>query len=148
MARVEISLPDRFPFATELPIRVTDLNYGGHLGNDAVLSLVHEARVRFLAARGWTELDVAGAGIIMADAAVVYRAEGFYGMVLKAEVAVDDLRTRSCDLLYRLTDVATGREVARAKTGILFYDYAAKRIVQAPEPFRAAFAPAPGGEAV
>lgn len=141
MARIEIALPDRFPFATELPIRVTDLNYGGHLGNDAVLSLVHEARVRFLAAHGWKELDVAGAGIILSDAAIVYRAEGFYGMVLKAEVAVDDLRTRSCDLLYRLTDVATGKEVARAKTGVLFFDYAARKLVSTPEPFRAAFAP-------
>lgn len=139
MARVEIPLPERFPFSTELPIRVTDLNYGGHLGNDAVLSLVHEARVRFLASHGWKELDVAGAGIIMSDAAVVYRAEGFYGMVLRLEVAVDDLRTRSCDLVYRLTDVATGKEVARAKTGILFFDYAAKRVVSTPEPFRAAF---------
>lgn len=139
MARVEIPLPERFPFSTELPIRVTDLNYGGHLGNDAVLSLVHEARVRFLASHGWKELDVAGAGIIMSDAAVVYRAEGFYGMVLRIEVAVDDLRTRSCDLVYRLTDVATGKEIARAKTGILFYDYAAKRVVSTPEPFRAAF---------
>lgn len=146
MARIEIPLPDRFPFATELPIRITDLNYGGHLGNDAVLSLVHEARVRFLAARGWSEKDVAGAGIIMADAGIVYRAEGLYGMTLRIEVAVQEVKSRSCDLVYRLTDAATGREVARAKTGLLFFDYAARRVVSTPEPFRAAFGEAgPGG---
>lgn len=140
MARIEIPLPERFSFTTELPIRVTDLNYGGHLGNDAVLSLVHEARVRFLAAHGWSEKDVAGAGIIMADAGIVYRAEGFYGMTLRVEVAVAELKSRSCDLVYRLTDAATGREVAVAKTGILFFDYAARKVVSTPEPFRAAFA--------
>jgi acyl-CoA thioesterase FadM len=139
MARIEIPLPDTFPFATELAIRITDLNYGGHLGNDAVLSLVHEARVRFLAAHGWSEKDVAGAGIIMSDAAIVYRSEGFYGMRLRVEVAVEDLRTRGCDLVFRLADAATGREVARAKTGILFFDYGARRVVSTPEPFRAAF---------
>jgi acyl-CoA thioesterase FadM len=140
VARVEIPLPDTFPYATEIPVRIGDLNYGGHVGNDSILSIVHEARVRFLAAHGWTEQDVAGPGIIMADAAIVYRAEGFHGMVLKVEVAVADLRSRACDLLHRITDVATGAEIARVKTGILFFDYATKRVVSVPAPFRAAFA--------
>jgi acyl-CoA thioesterase FadM len=142
MARVEIPLPDSFPFSTELPVRITDLNYGGHVGNDAILSIVHEARVRFLKARGWTELDVAGAGILMADAAVVYKAEGFHGMVLRVQVAVADVRSRACDFLYRIDDVATGAEIARAKTGIVFYERGTKRIVSVPAPFREAFAPA------
>jgi acyl-CoA thioesterase FadM len=136
VARVEIDLPETFPFATEIPIRIGDVNYGGHLGNDAVLSLVHEARVRFFAAHGWTELDVGGPGIIMVDAAVVYRAEGVWGMTLRVEVAVADLRTRGCDLLYRLSDAATGTEIARAKTGIVFFDYAARRVVHVPDGFR------------
>ncbi len=142
MARVDVPLPDSFPFSTEIPVRITDLNYGGHVGNDAILSIVHEARVRFLAAHGWTELDVAGAGIIMADAAIVYRAEGFHGMILKVDVAVAELRSRACDLLHRITDVATGAEIARVKTGIVFFDYATRRVVTVPAPFRAAFAPA------
>ncbi|MGB8931445.1 MAG: thioesterase family protein [Anaeromyxobacteraceae bacterium] len=142
MARVEIQLPDTFPYSTEIPVRITDLNYGGHVGNDAILSIVHEARVRFLGSHGWTELDVAGAGIIMADAAIVYRAEGFHGMVLKVEVAVAELRSRACDLLHRITDVATGAEIARVKTGIVFFDYATKRVVSMPGAFREAFTPA------
>lgn len=142
MARVEIPLPDSFPFSTEIPVRITDLNYGGHVGNDSILSIVHEARVRFLKARGWTELDVAGAGILMADAAVVYKAEGFHGMVLRVQVAVADVRSRACDLLYRIDDVATGAEIARAKTGIVFYEPGSRRIVSVPAPFREAFAPA------
>jgi acyl-CoA thioesterase FadM len=143
MSRVEIALPEKFSFETTLPIRVTDLNYGGHLGNDAVLSLVHEARVRFFASHGWTEKDACGAGILLADAAVIYRAEGFYGMALRVELAVADLRSRSCDLLYRLTDAATGSEIARAKTGVIFFDYAARRVVSIPAAVRAALATAP-----
>lgn len=136
MPRVQIDLPERFPFATEIPIRVGDINYGGHLANDAVLSLAHEARVRFLAAHGWTELDVEGVGIIMVDAAVVYRAEGRHGMVLRAEVALADVRSRGCDVLYRLTDVASGQEIARVKTGIVFFDYAARKVAHLPARFR------------
>lgn len=136
MARVEVTLPESFLFSTEIPIRIGDVNYGGHLGNDAVLSLVHEARVRFLRAHGYGELDVDGAGIVMVDAAVVYRAEGRYGMVLRVDVAAADVRTRGCDLVYRLADVATGQEIARAKTGIMFFDYAARRLLHMPEGFR------------
>jgi 4-hydroxybenzoyl-CoA thioesterase len=136
MPRVELTLPERFPFVTEIPLRISDINYGNHLGNDAVLSLVQEARVRWLASHGWGELDICGLGIVVADAAVVYRAEGRYGMVLRAELAWADVRSRGCDLLYRLTDVASGQEIARAKTGIIFFDYAARKVAHLPEPFR------------
>lgn len=137
MPRVEIDLPERFLFETEIPVRIGDVNYGGHLGNDAVLSIAHEARVRFFASHGWTELDVGGPGIILADAAVVYRAEGSWGMRLAVAIAADEVRTRGLDLLYRLTDAATGREIARVKTGILFFDYAARKVVSMPAAFRA-----------
>ena len=46
MARIKLTLPERFPFTTTIPIRITDLNYGGHVGNDTVLALLHEARVQ------------------------------------------------------------------------------------------------------
>ncbi len=137
MARVEIELPGRFLFSTEIPVRISDVNFAGHLGHDAVLPIAHEARVRWLRSHGWTELDVAGVGIIMADAAIVYRGEGSYGMALRVEVAAADVRTRGCDLLYRLTDIATSQEIARVKTGIVFFDYGKRRIVHMPEAFRA-----------
>jgi acyl-CoA thioester hydrolase len=137
MARVEIELPVRFPFSTEIPVRISDVNYAGHLGHDAVLPIAHEARVRWLASHGWTELDIAGVGLIVADAAIMYRGEGNYGMVLRVELAAADVRTRGCDLLYRLTDIATGQEIARVKTGILFFDYEKRRVVHMPEAFRA-----------
>jgi len=101
-----------------------------------VLSLAQEARIRLFAAHGMTELDVGGVGILMVDAAIVYRAEGRHGMTLRVEVAFSDLRSRGCDLLYRLSDVATGREIARVKTGLVFFDYSARRVVTMPAAFR------------
>jgi len=138
MPRVEIELPESFLFETEIPIRISDVNYGGHLGNDAVLSIAQEARVRFLAARGWGELDVEGVGMILVDAAVVYRAEGRHGMTLRVRLAATDVRSRGLDLVYVMSDVASGEEIARVKTGIVFFDYRARRVVAMPERFRAA----------
>ncbi len=147
MARVEIEFPEKALFATDLPIRIDDLNYGGHLANDRVLALAQEARLRFLAAHGFrSELDVAGVGLIMTDAAIVYRAEGHYGMVLAVELAAAGVRTRGFDLLYRMRDAASGREVARVKTGMLWFDYAARKVVSMPEAFRRALVEAGSGQ--
>ena len=137
MARVKIELPKEFIFKTEIPIRINDINYGGHLGNDAVLSIAHEARLRFLKQHNFTELDAGGAGIIMVDAAIQYKAEGFYGDIIKVEIAVTDITGVSCDLVYRCTNKNTGTVIAIVKTGIVFYDYNRKKIVSFPEKFGA-----------
>jgi len=36
MARIKILLPEHFSFSCSIPIRITDLNYGNHVGNDTV----------------------------------------------------------------------------------------------------------------
>jgi acyl-CoA thioesterase FadM len=144
MPRIELEFPPEPVFSTELPIRIDDINYGGHLANDAVLSLAQEARLRFLVSHGFTsELDLAGAGLIMIDAAVVYRAEGLYGMVLRVDLAVVDVRTRGFDLLYRMADVGSGREIALVRTGFFTFDYAAHKVVSMPAPLRAMLAALP-----
>ncbi len=47
MSRLEIQLPEKFHFQTEIAVRVSDLNYGNHVGNDSVLTLMQEARTLF-----------------------------------------------------------------------------------------------------
>lgn len=137
MARITIDLPHTFPFSTELEVRITDINYGQHLGNDAVLALVHEARVRFLAAHGMTEKDVGGCGLIMADAAIVFKSQGRYGQRLRISIAIRDPGAAGFDFVYQLCDAQTGMEVARVKTGMVFFDYTRNRIARMPEAFKA-----------
>ncbi len=141
MARIKLELPDRFLFSTDIPVRIGDINYGGHLGNDAVLSLVHEARLQCLKSRGYGELDIEGLGIVLTDVAIVYRSEGFYGDILTIEVAAADLNRYGFDFLYRLTRKETGQEVARAKTGIVFFDYGPRKVARVPDGFRSVFFP-------
>lgn len=136
MARVTIELPDELPFATEIDVRVTDMNYGSHLGNDSMLSLIHEARVRFLAAHGLNEREIEGTALILADAAVAYRAEAFAGDRLRFEVGIGDLGRVACDLLYRAVRVQDDRLVAEAKTGLVFVDPTTRRPVPLPVAIR------------
>jgi acyl-CoA thioester hydrolase len=140
MARVTIDLSEQFPFSTDIPVRISDINYNNHLGHDSIIALIHEARVRFLNALGFTELDIAGFGLVMTDLVVLYKAEAFYGEILTIEVNIQDFTKYGCDFVYRITNKETGAEVARAKTGVLIYDYEKRKVVGVPKRFRSAIA--------
>jgi len=135
MAKVKIDLPEKFIFKTEIPVRISDINYGGHLGNDSVLSIVHEARLRFLNQHNIIEFNANGPGIIMVDAAIEYKAESFYGDIIIVEIAVTDITGVGCDIVYRLTDKEAKKIIALVKTGIVFYDYGKKKIISIPAKF-------------
>jgi acyl-CoA thioester hydrolase len=135
MSRVKINFPNQFPiFNISMPVRITDLNYGNHLGNDSVLSIVHEARAQYLHINGYTELNVGGCGLIMADAAVVYKNEAFFGDILSVNIYCDDITAVSFDLLYKLTTIRNEKEivVALVKTGMVCFDYDIRKVCALP----------------
>lgn len=140
MSRIHIELPERFAFATDLVVQIGHINYGNHLDNAALLSLVSEARVRFFKALGYSELNVEGVGVIVADLAVQYRSEAFHGEVLNIAMTARDFGRKGCDLVWQVTDTASGREVARGKHGIVFFDYAVRKPASVPPAFAQRFA--------
>lgn len=115
------------------------MNYGNHMGNDVVLSIMHDARMQYLASLGYTELQIGGCGMIMADVMIAYRSEGHYGDVLSVALFADEISSRSFDFLYRITTVRNGGEllIAEAKSGMVSYDYQAGRVCSLPEKFAA-----------
>ncbi|NLW82426.1 MAG: thioesterase [Desulfovibrionales bacterium] len=135
MPRMQIDLPEAWLFRTRLTVRVGDVNYGGHLGNDRVLGLVHEARVRWLASCGLSEKDVGGPGLIMADAALAFRGEAFLGDELEVELGATDVRRSGFGLVYRLRRVGDGADIALVSTGMVCFDYAVRRVARVPEAF-------------
>jgi len=136
MARIKINLPGKFPFSTNIPIRITDINFGGHVGNDTILSIVHEARAKFFTHCGYTELNFAGVGTIMSDVAIEYKDQIYYGDEIIASVAVGEITKVAFDLFYKLEkSSANGKSVpvAFAKTWMVCYDYEQKKVVAIPE---------------
>jgi len=130
MGRVKIKFPSENPlFSCSISVRISDINYGNHLGNDRVLSIIHEVRMQFLAQWQYTELRAGGNSLIMADVMVAYKGEAFYGDILLVEIFSDEIMERSFDLLYRITTVRNGNEImiAHAKTGMVCFDYTSRK---------------------
>jgi len=135
MARTKIQLPDHFIFSCFIPVRITDMNYGGHAGNDTILSIIHEARMQFLQSLGYTEMKLAGVGMIMSDAAIEFKSELFYGDTVIASVAAGEVSKIGFELFYKLEKETSGKKllVTIARTGMICYDYEKKKIAAVPE---------------
>lgn len=135
MARIKIALPEKFSFRCSIPIRITDINYGGHVGNDAFLSIIHEARMQFLQHIGYSEMNLAGVSMIMADVAIEFKGELFYGDTVTAFVTATDFSKAGFDLVYLLEkNTDSGKKIVGiAKTGMICYNYDVKKIVTVPE---------------
>ena len=134
MARIQINLPEKFIFKTEISVRASDLNYGGHVGNDTMLTLLQEARIQFYRSLGLRdEASFEGhVGQIIADAALQYKNQSFLGDVLIIQIGVVDFNRFGFDLLYLVTNKATDKEIARAKTGIVCFDYSKQKVASVP----------------
>lgn len=135
MARIKIELPQQFSFMTRLQVRITDLNYGGHVGNDTILSIIHEARVEFLRHYGYEELNFEGSGLIMSDVSIEFKQEAFYPDILIISVTASDFSKVSFDIYYKIEKEEAGKTVliATAKTGMVCFDYNKKKVTALPE---------------
>jgi acyl-CoA thioesterase FadM len=143
MSRIKIDVPDLFSFSTCVAVRITDLNYGAHVGNDSILSFIHEARVRFLQSLGYSELNLAGVGLIMSDVAIEFKKEIHYGDDVTISVAARDFSRVGFDLVYKLekNPGPAGILLALAKTGMVCYDYSLKKVSNLPEEAKRLLAP-------
>ncbi len=143
MARIKIEIPDNILATYHIPVRITDINYGNHLGNDAFVSIIHEARMKWLNQYGYTELNIEGPGLIMSDLAVEFRNESFYGDVVEVVIAAGEVSRVSFELYYRLAANREGKEIllANAKSGMICFDYNTKKVVAMPDQLKAILQP-------
>ncbi len=135
MARIKLQVPEKKLASITIPVRITDINYGNHVGNDSLVAILHEARVQWLNSLQYTELDVEGAGLIMSELAIEYISESFYGDQLKVSLAAGEISRVGFEIYYLLETSRNGQHliVAKAKTGMVCYDYTSKKVVAVPE---------------
>lgn len=135
MSRTKLEMPEKFEFSTKIPVRISDINYGNHLGNDSLLSLMHEARVQYLQKISFPELIMGGPGFIMVDSVIIYKSEIIYGDVLAFNISVEEITITGCEFYYQILSEKNSKTAALAKTSMAFYDYGKKKISALPEIF-------------
>jgi len=140
MARLQLTFPeDQFYYSTPMSVRVTDINAANHLGNDSMISMISEARARFLFEFGVAETERDGTGIIVTDLATTYRAEAHARDQLLFEVGVMDFNKYGGDIIFRITRPRDRTLVAMAKSGFVFFNYKSSQVVAMPEEFQNKF---------
>ena len=135
MARIKIDIPEKVIGAFIIPVRIADINYGNHVGNDAFVSIIHEARMQWLKQYDYTELKIEGIGLIMSDLVIEFKNESFYGDVVEVKLGVADITRVGFELYYQLFVKRNNDNIllANAKTGMVCYDYEAKKVSSIPE---------------
>ena len=131
MARIRIEMPPKAIAAVNVKVRITDINYGNHVGNDSLVGILHEARMLWLQKHGYTELNLCGVGLIMNDLAVEYKNESFFGDVLSIILFVAEISHVSFELYYSVSN-QHGKTIARAKTGMVCFNYAERKVSAIP----------------
>ncbi len=135
--RVSINFEDtNVAYKTIIPVLVNHLNYGNHLGYDSMLSIIQEARMRFLRDHKMGEKNIDGnIGYLIADVALSYKSEAFHGDELEVMLSFSNVNRSSCDAFYKVSNTKSSKIVALAKTGLSFYDFELKKNVRIPESF-------------
>lgn len=141
MPRIKLSPLDTYRFEYRTTINARDVNYGGHLGNDAVVSLLHEARIDLLHSFGFTELDLGDreTGIIVSELQVSYRAEGH----LLDEIIIQSDVIRMKNASFRMAHrIQRGDDtLVLAEVGIVAFNYKTRQVSELPELFQEKVAP-------
>jgi len=135
MSRSKIELPGNLLTTVTIAVRITDINYGNHTGNDAMVGLIQECRMMWLNKYGFTELNTGGSGLIISDIVVEFISESFYGDVLEIKLFVGEISKKSFELFYSVSTLRdkTEKLVAKAKTNMVCYDYGFKKAVNIPD---------------
>lgn len=135
MTRLKINIPQNLLASFVIPVRITDINYGNHVGNNAMVEIIHEARVQFLNKYGWTEFDTSGVSLIMSELSIEYKKEAFYKDELTVKVFSGEISAIGFDLFYSISAIRDGTiiTIAHAKTGMICYNYQTKKVERIPE---------------
>jgi acyl-CoA thioesterase FadM len=135
MARIKLGLPQQIIASFRIPVRITDINYGNHLGNDSLVGIIHEARMQWLQNFGFTEMNVMNSSLIMNELVVTFKNEAFYKEILEVDIFVGEISSVGFELYYSMSVVRQEKSIliTLAKTGLVCFNYSEKKVESIPE---------------
>lgn len=140
MPRTKLSEQPHYFFKYHTSLKIRDINYGNHLSNDAVVGLIHEARIDMFKKIGCTELELGDGktGILIADLVVNYKKQGYLGDEIIIHLDIDEIGKKGFRIFYKIE--RSDDLIVLAENGIVVYDYQAEKIATVPKEFIEALA--------
>lgn len=134
MPKIKLIEQPLYSFQYRTVLKIRDINYGNHLSNDAVVGLIHEARIDMFSKIGCSERDLGDkTGIVIADLAVNYKNQGYLGDEIIIHLEIDEIGKKGFRIFYK---IERGNDtIALAETGVVMYDYLAEKITVVPKIF-------------
>ena len=125
---------ENFKFSTDVDVRISDINYGGHLGNDRYLSLFQEARLHYLKQFGFSELSIGeNISLIMSQAHINFKSEVFWGDQLKIFVRISSIKATRFIFEYLIVANQNDEKViATGYTEMVGFDYQQRKVKRLP----------------
>ena len=124
-------------FSTVIDVRISDINYGAHLGNDRYLSIFQDARLHYLKQFGYSELDIGeNTSLIMSQAHIDFKAEAFWADRLMVYVRIYKMKSIKFMMEYLMVKIDDQTKViATGYTEMIGFDYQNRNIRKLPMKF-------------
>lgn len=123
-------------FEINYKVVVSDINYGGHMGNERALIIFQQARMEWLNSIGFDEADLGeeGKGLIQLESHVYYKKEVVFGEILKCVIKEINPSKSSFEMVYEIIN-EKGETAINGSTKMMAFDYKNKRVTRIPKPF-------------
>ncbi|MFA6878453.1 MAG: thioesterase family protein [Fusobacterium sp.] len=123
-------------FSTSYKVRVDDINYGGHMGNERALILFQQTRTEWLNSIELDELNIGEEkGIIQLESHVYYLKEVVFGEELLCAIKNIEVVKSSFDIFYEVKN-KNNEIVIKGSTRMMAFDYKRKKISRIPKIFK------------
>ena len=128
-------------FETKMSVRVSDLNYGNHVGHDKLISMIHHARLLFLNKNEFSEGNIGNnihqnkVGLIVAELSISYKNPLFLFDEILFQVYSGNIKNRSFDLITEIYNISNKKLIATCIVTCVAYDYSRNIPASIPETF-------------
>jgi acyl-CoA thioester hydrolase len=135
VSRVVLREQEEYEFIYKLAAQIGHVNYSGHVGHDALIAMVWEARVHLFRTLGLVELDLGDGktGIIMTDLVVTFKKDASLFEEITIESHVAEIVKKRFRIFHRLSKA--GELIALVETGFAAFNYTIHRTVSVPQTF-------------
>lgn len=119
-------------YETEYKVIVSDINYGGHMGNERALIIFQQTRMEWLNSIGYDETNIEGKGMIQLESHVYYLKEIFLGKILRCRITNIEPEKITFNINYEIIN-QKGETAIKGSTKMAVFDYEKKRVSRIPQ---------------